>query len=786
MMRETAAQPIGDTLINASELLAVVDHVWMAVAVMIVFLMKGGFMLYEAGLVRAKNTINTAQKNLSDTLIATIIFYIFGYNLMFGNTVGGFFGWVGSGMDFHEIDHTFFLYQVVFCSMVATVISGALAERIRFEAYMISTFFITAFVYPLFGHWAWGDKVVTSNTSYLIESGFIDFAGGTVVCALAGWCALAGLIVIGPRLGKYNKDGTSNPMPGNNIVLAGFGVMVLWMGAMAFNSALGHAGSEDVAHIMSNTLLVGACSGLTSLTIGRLIDGHFRPERCLYGALAGISSIAAGCHLFSAIDTMIVGVTSGMLVSGSFYLLTHKLQIDDVVCAVPINGFCGAWGTLLIGVLGYTEHFGGLSRFEQFFAQLQGVGLSFVWGFGVSLAFFYILNMFYPIRVTEKDEVMGLNKAEHGVTMGTGMLQDALRNIVEGTGDLTQRLDESTGDESAEIATLFNQFVQRIQFLMINIAQNAKILSSSSDRLSVMSSTFSENFEEILSESDKISESTTSVSSDVESASFIATDISSKVDAIASSARDMSHQLDEVTTTIRNMTTSIGDVANSSSFASSVAKEANASMKNAGQAMQSLNATSEKIGSIVDFIKNLADETNLLALNASIESARAGEMGRGFAVVADEIKALANQTSQATEEIISQINDVQENSSNMNQIFDNVSEIMARIGESVQNISEKTNVQRQDADSMSDLVSNASKNAGKVAHEIVDIAEGAQLVSDSMTAASGQTNSMISSIQGYTGKAEENKENAVKVKKTSNDLSAVADELTEIVAEYKV
>ncbi len=771
---------------SSQDIIALADHVWIAISVMIIFLMKGGFLLYEAGLVRAKNTINTAQKNLSDTLIATIIFYIFGYNIMFADTVGGWFGWSSAGSEFHEVDHTFFLYQVVFCSMVATVISGALAERIRFESYMISTIFITAFVYPVFGHWAWGNKVVTSNTSFLIEAGFIDFAGGVVVCAMGGWAALAGLLVIGPRIGKYNADGTSNSMPGNNIVLSAFGVMVLWMGALAFNSALGHAGSENVAHIMSNTLLCGAGAGFTSLVVGRYLDGLFRPERCLYGILAGVTSIAAGCHLFSATDTIIVGITSGLLVSSSFYILSRKFQIDDVVCAVPINGICGAWGALLIGVLGDSAYFNGMSRFDQTFVQIQGVGLSFVWGFGVSLLFFYLLNRFFGIRVSEEHEIMGLNKAEHGVTMGTGMLQEALRNIVEGTGDLTQRLDESTGDESAEIAVLFNRFVQRIQFLMINIAQNAKVLSSSSDRLSSISTVFSDNFEEIIRDSDTIKSSSTGVSSEVESASFVASDISKKVDEIAKNANDMSSKIKEVTNTIANMTNSISDVANSSSHASLIVNEANHSMARADEAMQTLVGTSEKIGSIVDFIKNIADETNLLALNASIESARAGEMGRGFAVVAEEIKALAGQTAKATEEIVKQISEVQSNTNNVHEIIANVSKIMTTIDHSVRNISEKASVQSTDTEHMSSSLHTVSNSAQDMAQSISSVAEGAQLVSESMQDASKQTNSMLTSVSAYTDRALENKQNASSVKKTSDDLTAVAEELTEIVAEYKV
>ena len=761
-------------------------HIWTAMAVMVVFLMKGGFMLFEAGLVRAKNTINTAQKNLSDTLISTIIFYLFGYNLMFGATQGGWLGSFTIDMDFHNIEHTFFLYQVVFCSMVATVVSGALAERIKFEAYMISTIFITAIIYPVFGHWAWGNKVIPDNTSFLIEAGFIDFAGGTVVCALGGWVALAGLIVIGPRIGRYNADGTANKMPANNVVLSGFGMIVLWVGALAFNSGLAHAGSEDVAHIMSNTILAGAFAGLASLVWGRIRDGLFRPERCIYGVLGGIVAVAAGCHVFTVTDTIIVGISSGLAVGLTFYILVDIFKIDDVVCAVPINGICGALGTLLIGPLGMAEAFGDNSRMEQFLAQAQGVGASFLWAFFVTLIFYKILNNVYGFRVTKEEEIMGLNSAEHGVTMGTGLLQERFKDIVDGDGDLTIRLDETTGDESAEIAYLFNRFVEKIQYLLINIEQNSKIITSSSDKLSTVSQTFSEGFKKITNESETVSNSTGRIANDLDSIAKVIGEVSSNVSAISENASMVSDNVLSVSKDVDNMTESIGEIVENTTGATQVAAKAKEMITRATDTMNILNHTASGIDEILSFINEIAKQTNLLALNATIEASRAGEAGKSFAVVANEVKALADETSKATENISQKVTQIQTQTSDANTIVSELNEIIGTINRSLGGISEAVTNQGAATDSISKNVKETTMGAQSIAQEISSIAKGSEDVSVSVKDAANESNEVLGTVKEFTQDADSNSSNAEKVKVATQDLSSVANELTKLVNQYKI
>ena len=782
---KSTEQEIAELKESLAKFEVIYEHIWIAVAVMVIFLMKGGFLLFEAGLVRSKNTINTAQKNLADTILSSIIFYIIGYNIMFGETVNGLFGWTPS-LDFHDVEHTFFIYQIVFCSMVATVVSGALAERIKFSSYMACTFFTTLITYPVFGHWVWGNKVLPENSSYLIDAGFIDFAGSTVVCALGGWVALAALVVIGPRHGKYNEDGSVNPMQASNIVLTGFGAIILWVGAMAFNAGLAHAGSEDAARVMSNTILVGSFSGMTSMILGRLRDGLFRPERCIYGILGGLCAIAAGCHKFTAIDTIIIGIGSGAIVFTTYYLMTHKFKIDDVVCAVPINGFCGAFGTIMVGVLGDPQYFNGNTNGEQTIAQLKGVGLSFVWGFGLSYIFFKLLHKFYGMRVEIEEEIQGLNRAEHGVTMGTGELQDALNKIVEGDGDLTVRLDETTGDESAEIATIFNKFVQKLQYLMVNISQNAKILNTSSSRLSGVSKEFSQNFETIFEQSDKVSKFAENVSSEVKISADASATANESIKSISKNAEKMSGNMEEMSTTVSEMMNSIKQVSTDVNGVSQQTDSAKEFADKASQTVSELEKAATKIDNVVELISKIAHQTNLLALNASIEATKAGEAGQGFAVVANEVKNLSKQTKLATEEISARITEIQKSTNDSSASINEVSEVIDAINESMSHINKIVEKQGEGADIISKNVRDNVENAKTVSESISGIAQNTDTVKDNLYKASGDVDEVKGSVDKFSNSAAENKKSADRVKTTSEDLAAVSDELTKIINEYKI
>ena len=766
------------------------DLLWTITAALVVFLMQGGFLLYEAGLVRSKNSINVAQKNLADIFISATFYYLIGFNIMFGPTNGGWFGW---GTDHYSLSslsnwtHTFFVYQIVFCGTVATIVSGATAERLKFGAYLATTAFVSTVIYPVFGHWAWGNKLDPNNHTFLTDGGFIDFAGSTVVGALGGWVALAGLLVIGPRLGRYNKDGKMMHIQGHSIVLAAFGGIVLWMGAMAFNAGLAHAGSEVLAHVISNTILAGAFSGLTCLIIGRLYEGIYRPERSIYGMLGGTVAIAAGCHVFSTSATLIVSVVAGCICYFSFELLAKKFKIDDAVCAIPINGFCGAWGTIMVGPLMHSDRLtNGVTHIQQTLIQLEGVAVSFVWAFGASYIFFKLMDKFVGLRVTPEEEKIGLNTAEHGATLGTGLLQEALIDIVEGDHDLTVRLDETTGDESAEIAHLFNKFVERIQYLMIDISQNSRILNTSSDRLSKTSNKFSKSFEHIFKESSNLSTTTHELSDEVNAAANVAESISSDVNDIASSASNMSSNLHEVTRAVAHITSSINHIANNASEVSAITSDAKEQSKKASSAMTQLSQSTERIDGVVDLIKEIAEQTNLLALNAIIESARAGDAGKGFSVVANEVKNLAEQTAKATDEITQRINDMASSTKDVESVILGIIDIIDTINQSISTISEAVTTQSEETTVMSEKVEHTSERAERVAEAISSVADGAKTVHTSMQKAAKQLASVLSSVEGFTAETSNNQESAKNVKDTSSDLSRIADQLVKTVDEYKV
>ncbi len=387
------------------------DYVWTLVAAALVFFMQAGFAMVETGFTRAKSAVNIMMKNLMDFSIGSLFFWAIGFGIMFGTTTTGWFGTSG----FFLSDYTFgadpwvlafWMFQCVFAATAATIVSGAMAERTKFTGYLIYSVALCAFIYPVFGSWAWGS--LYKGGGWLEAMGFIDFAGSTVVHSIGGWAALAGAIVLGPRLGKYGKDGKVKAIPGHNIPLAALGVFILWLGWFGFNPGSTTAGITDIAMIFVNTNLSAAAGAVAAMFTSWLVFKKPEIGMSLNGALAGLVGITAGCANVSPTSSIIIGAIAGILVVFSV-LFFDKIKVDDPVGAVSVHGVCGAWGTLAAGLF----NIGGFTA-KIITTQLIGIGAAFLWAFGVAFILFKIIDLTIGLRVSEEEEMIGVDISEHG------------------------------------------------------------------------------------------------------------------------------------------------------------------------------------------------------------------------------------------------------------------------------------------------------------------------------------------------------------------------------------
>jgi Amt family ammonium transporter len=388
------------------------NFVWTLIAAFLVFLMQAGFAMVESGFTRAKNACNILMKNMMDFSVGAIAFWAVGFGLMFGTT-NGFFGttdffFSGATGDGEAWNYAFWMFQVVFAATAATIISGAVAERTKFSAYLVYSVFVSALIYPIFGGWAWGS--LYNGGGWLEGLGFIDFAGSTVVHSIGGWLALAGAIVVGPRLGKYDKAGKVKPIPGHSIPLAGLGVFLLWFGWYGFNPGSTTTGDPSIAIIAVTTTLAAAAGAITAMLATWFKYGKADVGMTLNGALAGLVGITAGCANVTPLSAVLIGAIAGVLVLFSV-LFFDKIRVDDPVGAVSVHGVCGAWGTLAAGIF----NIDGFS-WKQIGVQLTGIGACFVWAMVTGLILFKLIDVVIGMRVSKEEEMAGLDFCEHGAT----------------------------------------------------------------------------------------------------------------------------------------------------------------------------------------------------------------------------------------------------------------------------------------------------------------------------------------------------------------------------------
>ncbi|EOQ87609.1 ammonium transporter [Leptospira yanagawae serovar Saopaulo str. Sao Paulo = ATCC 700523] len=424
----TVANPAEETAKAIQTLTVGLDTLWVLVAGMLVFFMNAGFALVESGFAQSKNTVNILAKNFIVFAAATFSYWAIGWGLMFGDgtpfyakdgiffltgldnspALGDDYKGVYSSMNWTGVPLLAkFFFQLVFAATAATIVSGAVAERIKFHSFLIFSFILVAVMYPFTGHWVWGG-------GWLAELGFHDFAGSTVVHSVGGWAALAGAIVLGARKGKFLPDGRIKPILGHNMTSAALGTLILWLGWFGFNpgSTMGVGDGVTMAHVIVTTNISAALGALASTVTAWIILKKPDLGMILNGTLAGLVGITAPCAIVSPTSAAIIGAVSGVLVVLSV-LFFDKIKIDDPVGATSVHLVCGIWGTLAVAIFGYEGSPAGVDV-PSILTQLYGIlaigGFTFV----VSLALWFVLKLAGGIRVSEEEELSGLDLGEHG------------------------------------------------------------------------------------------------------------------------------------------------------------------------------------------------------------------------------------------------------------------------------------------------------------------------------------------------------------------------------------
>ena len=399
-----------------NELAISLDTVWMLLAAMLVFWMQPGFALCEAGFTRSKNTVNILMKNFVDFMLGSLLFFFVGFGFMFGSDGAGFIGAPNWGdLSFYKGElpvEGFLIFETVFCATAATIVSGAMAERTKFSMYLIYSAVISLFVYPIEGHWTWGG-------GWLSQMGFHDFAGSAIVHSVGGVLALTGALALGPRRGKYGKDGKSRAIPGHNLALAALGVFILWLGWFGFNpgsqlAASGEVNRLAISHVFLTTNLAAVAGGVATMFVTWFKYGKPSLSLTLNGILAGLVGITAGCDVVSPCGAVLIGLLCGTVLVYAIEFIDHKLHIDDPVGASSVHGVCGILGTVLTGVLATDGGllYGGGWHFLG--VQCLGIAVIDLWAAVCGVLLFFGIKKAHGLRVEARVEDEGLDIYEHG------------------------------------------------------------------------------------------------------------------------------------------------------------------------------------------------------------------------------------------------------------------------------------------------------------------------------------------------------------------------------------
>jgi len=444
-----------------------IDTLWVLICTCLVFLMQGGFMCLEAGITRPKNSINIALKNITDMSVAITVFWMFGFGLMFGSS---FYGIFGTEYFFFTSDYgayqVYFLYQAVFVATATSIISGAIAERTKFEAYILIALITSGLVYPIVGHWGWASLVIAdyaanADPGWLVALGFYDFAGSTIVHSVGGWIALASLIVIGPRTGRFNNTG--NIKIYTSFPLAIFGIFLLWFGWFGFNGASNGKLDFNVPSIMMNTFAGGAGGLLIGVLYGYFKEKTISPRAILIAPLAGLVSITASANIIDQGQAITIAALGTLIALKSDEVL-ERFEIDDIVGAVPVHLVAGIWGTIAVALFGDIDNdfFNNATRFDVFKSQLIGILSIGLFAFISTFLILKTVNKFYKLRVTASEEELGLNISEHDENTTELDLIKFLKTQIK-TKDLKLRTNQDPFTNFGIIGYYVNQMLTKLE-----------------------------------------------------------------------------------------------------------------------------------------------------------------------------------------------------------------------------------------------------------------------------------------------------------------------------------
>ncbi|MCG9576272.1 ammonium transporter [Vibrio tubiashii] len=410
---------------------------WILLCTALVLLMQPGFTCFESGLVRNKNNINVSLKNVADFCVSGLFYWLIGFGFMYGESWNG---WIGT--DLYVLSEqtvplilAFFLFQMMFCGTAATILSGAVAERMRFTGYLISSLITATLLFPVVGHWIWnGTHIKSTGMGWLAERGFMDFAGSTVVHSVGGWIALVAIIVVGARLGRFTEDGKPREMYSQNLPLSALGTFLLFIGWFGFNGGSVIHPDENLAKIFSNTAISACTGGFSALLLSWNIHSMRGTRYILNGLLAGLVSISASANIANLAGAVAIGAVGGCI-SVILVSVLEKLRLDDVVSAIPVHLGGGVWGTLAVALFAPIDQLNVASRIDQLLIQLTGIASTALWVVGVSYPLLKLINHFHPLRVSAQTETIGLNFGEHG-------MKDELIDLMEQFDRVVKNYDE--------------------------------------------------------------------------------------------------------------------------------------------------------------------------------------------------------------------------------------------------------------------------------------------------------------------------------------------------------